>query len=155
MINQAIHTIDLLTVLFGKPKKLWATKSNHHLKGIIDTEDSCEGLIEFENGKRGNFYATTSFTGGDKTILYVRTANHKIELSYPALIVDGKALDIDFEHSYIGKECYGTGHPLLIAKFYNALSLGEPSPVPLSSAQYAVKIIIAAYESCDEEILIN
>ncbi len=154
MINQAIHTIDLLTLFLGKPKKLWATKSNHHLKGIIDCEDSCEGLIEFENGKRGNFYATTSFAGGDKTILYIKTQNHKIELSYPALIVDGKVLDVDFNHSFIGKECYGTGHPFLIKKFYDALANGEPSPVPLSSAQYAVRILLAAYRSNDEEAYI-
>ena len=154
MINQAIHTIDLLTLFLGIPKKLWATKSNHHLKSVIDCEDSCEGMIEFESGKRANFYATTSFSGPDKTIVYVKTKNHKIEYSHPTILVDDKPIHLEAGNVYIGKECYGTGHPYLIAAFYKAIEEGAPSPIPLTSAQYAVRILLAAYESNDKETLI-
>ncbi len=151
MINQAIHTIDLLCQILGVPKKLWATKANHHLKGIIEVEDTCEGLIEFESGVKGNFYATTSFHGKDSTVVYIVTKNHKIELALPRLIVDNQEIPIKDELSFVGKECYGNGHYMLIDKFYKALQTGVPMPVSLESAQYAVRILLAAYKSNDQE----
>lgn len=154
MINQAIHTIDMLCQILGTPKKLWATKANHHLKGVIEVEDTCEGLVEFENGKRANFYATTSFHGRDNTSVVVITKNHRIEISPPRLSVDFEWIDLNASTNYIGKECYGAGHPILINRFYEALRDGEPTPVSLESAMHAVKILLAAYKSGDEETLI-
>ena len=80
MINQAIHTIDLLCYFLGIPKKICATKANHTLKGVIDVEDSCEGVIEFEGGKRGNFYATNAFKKYDAQTVFVLTEKHRIEI---------------------------------------------------------------------------
>ena len=156
MINQAIHTLDLLCEFLGRPEKVCATKANHHLKGVIDVEDSCEGLIGFAGGAYGNFYATTAFKGGDISSLFIRTKNHKIEIKPPYLYVDGKlATELDYAPiRYVGKECYGGGHNTLIALFYDALASGKEMPVSLESAQYALRILLAAYESHDEEVTI-
>ena len=152
MINQAIHTIDLLCQFLGKPSRLWATKANHHLKGIIKVEDTCEGLIEFENGKRANFYTTTAFPGGNITSVFLKTKNHKIEIKSPYLYLDGKLIaEPDKDLKYISKECYGNGHFDMISMFYDALRNGKEMPVSLESAQYAVRVLLAAYKSCDEE----
>ena len=153
MINQAIHTIDLLCYFLGIPQKICATKANHHLKGVIDVEDSCEGLITFESGKTGNFYATTSFHGYDTTTVFIATKNHKIEIRSPYLYVDGQIVeDTNQTYSYVGKECYGNGHKYLIGEFYNALRDNKEVPVTLESAQYALRILLAAYNSYDNEI---
>ena len=151
MINQAIHTIDLLCQLLGTPKKLWATKANHHLKDIIEVEDTCEGVIEFDSGLRGNFYATTSFHGWDATSVYIVTNKRKIEIRHPDIFVDGVKLNIESKNDVIGKACYGSGHQILISKFYNALSCDDEMPVTLQSAQYAIRILLAAYKSNDNE----
>ena len=151
MINQAIHTIDLLCQILGTPKKIWATKANHHLKGIIEVEDTCEGMIEFDTGLRGNFYATTSFHGKDSTTVYIVTKKHKIEIALPHLRVDDEEIEFDQELQFVGKECYGNGHYKLIEKFYKALEDGSEMPVTLESAQYAVRILLAAYKSNDNE----
>ena len=153
MINQAIHTIDLLCYFLGKPQKLVATKANHHLKGVIEVEDSCEGLISFDSGLSGNFYATTSFHGYDCTTIFVATKNHKIEINSPYLYVDGQIVeDTNQSYTYVGKECYGNGHKYLINAFYDALLNDTDVPVSLESAQYALRILLAAYESNDQEI---
>ena len=52
----------------------------------------------------------------------------------------------------IGKPCYGSGHFILIKAFYNALRTGAPTPVSLESAQWAIRILLAAYKSNDEEV---
>ncbi len=154
MINQAIHTIDLLTMLLGKPKSVCATTANHHLKGVIEVEDTCEGIITFESGKKANFYATTSAVEYDDTSVVIRTENHKIVLDLPNVTVDGVMTSYENDKHYIGKRCYGNGHVQLIARFYNALENSEPMPVSAESAQYALKILLAAYKSCDKEIII-
>lgn len=153
MINQAIHTLDLLCFFLGKPQKVCATTANHHLKGVIDVEDSCEGVILFEHGKQANFYATTAFKGYNATSLFLLTKNHKIEIRDSKLYVDGQHRKEGNDHeNFVSKACYGNGHFTMIAKFYEALDNGGEMPVTAESASYALKILLAAYRSDDEFI---
>lgn len=154
MINQAIHTIDLLCQFMGKPESVIATKSNHHLKGIIEVEDTCEGMIRFESGKTANFFATNAFHGTSTTTVFILTKNHRIELRDNKLFVDGEAVSEATTETFVGKAVYGNGHKYLIAKFYEALENNLQMPVTLESAQYALKILLSAYKSADQEIII-
>ena len=156
MINQAIHTVDLLCEFLGTPRSVIATKANHHLKNVIEVEDTCEGIIFFDEGKRGNFYMTTSFEGRDSTTLYLVTAHHTIQIQNSNIYVDGeKVEDPALVKDFFGKECYGNGHMYLIEKFYHALRDGEQMPVALENAHYALRVLLAAYESNDCEVKIN
>ena len=153
MINQAIHTIDMLCQFLGKPVSVCATTANHYLKGIIEVEDSCEGVIRFENGKQGNFYATTSCALSDDTTVYLKTKNHVVEMRMQRLYIDGKPVELIDEHTnYRSKACYGNSHGRVIEKFYSALLHGYDMPVTLESASQALKILLAAYKSGDTEI---
>ena len=154
MINQAIHSLDLLSLFLGKPERIVATTANHHLKGVIDVEDSCEGMIEFDSGKSANFYATTSALYGDDTQICIKTRNHRILLNFPNITVDGKTISYEDENHYVGKICYGNGHAVVIAMFYDALRCNKPMPVSLESAQYSIRTILAAYKSHDKETII-
>ena len=156
MINQAIHTIDLLCYYLGVPKTVIATKANHHLKGIIEVEDSCEGMISFDDGKFANFYTTTAFAGRDTTIVCLVTKNkRKIQIQDSKLYLNGNMIeDPSLIQDFYGKECYGNGHMYLIAKYYNALKDGLDMPVTLESASYALRILLAAYKSGDQETII-
>lgn len=42
MINQSVHTLDLLAYFLGTPLAVEAGIQNHHLKGIIEVEDTME-----------------------------------------------------------------------------------------------------------------
>lgn len=154
MINQAIHSLDLITQFMGKPVSVCATTSNHHLKGVIEVEDSCEGVIEFESGRSANFYATTSANTRDYTAITVMTKNHVLRIEPPELFVDGEHFPFDDEIAKIGKFCYGCGHFKIIPKFYDAIVSGEEMPVTTESAQYAVRILLAAYKSNDQKTII-
>lgn len=152
LINQAIHTLDLLVHFLGKPEYLYATTANHHLKDTIEVEDSSEGMIVFESGKKASYFATTAFTAASKTNLFVRTKSHSIEISDAQIYVDGvQQTPESTGDAQIGKDCYGKGHYTLISEFYEALLTDAPMPVPLESAQWAVRILLAAYRSHDEK----
>ena len=153
MINQAIHTIDLLCEFLGKPISVSATKANHHLKGIIEVEDTCEGMVCFESGARASFFATTAFNGYNSTEVFLLTKNHKIEIRNNRLYVDGEHIDEGRDHeNYVTKACYGNSHAVLIEQFYSALMRGEKMPVTLESASQALRILLAAYKSDGKEI---
>ncbi len=153
MINQAIHTIDLLCEFLGRPIAVTATASNHKHKGIIEVEDTCEGLIEFEGGKQGNFFATTASIGSEYTMIRIRTPKRIISLMPPSVYINNHRIeDPSLVEDYVGKECYGNGHKYLIKKFYKALKGGTEMPVPLAHSQYALKILLGAYKSQDERV---
>ena len=155
MINQAIHTLDLLCEFLGKPVSLRASCQNHHLDGIVEVEDMCEGLVHFENGAQCVFYTTTAFSGGNVTTLYLKSKNRTVMLHNEKLFVDGVKVDAPQDSlPFYGKKCYGKGHPEIIGQFYDALSEGLPMPVDTESAQYALKLLLTAYKSQGKEIII-
>ena len=59
LINQSIHTLDLLVQFLGKPTHAEATMSNHHLGGVIEVEDTMEAYLRFGEAT-ALFYATTA-----------------------------------------------------------------------------------------------
>ena len=154
MINQAIHSIDHLISLLGKPVAVTATKANHKHKGIIEVEDTCEGMVEFENGLVGNFFATNAFRGTSRTSIFIKTNKRELEIRNSKLYIDDKLVEDTDGAGYLGKEVYGDGHLTLIKKFYEAIESGEEMPITLESAQWALRLLLAAYESNDERTLI-
>ncbi len=153
LINQAIHSLDLLTLFLGKPKQIYATTANHHLKSVIEVEDTAEGMIVFEGGKKAVFYATTAFFGKDTSNLFIKTKNHDIEIRNSDIFIDNIKQNLDGDSNpQLGKDCYGKGHYGIIKSFYNALASGGDVPVSLESAQWAMRTVLAAYSSSDEKI---
>lgn len=147
MINQAIHTLDLLCFFLGIPKKVQSICSNMRHRDSIEVEDSCESIIDFDGGRVANVFATTCYSGHDSTTLRIETKNHVIEIRDADLYLDGEHIQIEKPDAYIGKKCYGSSHLILIEKFYRAISEGDRMPVTLTEAQNAVRIILAAYDS--------
>lgn len=47
LINQALHTLDLMNMLGGGVKAVTAHCSNDHLRGIIEVEDTVSVFAEF------------------------------------------------------------------------------------------------------------
>lgn len=147
MINQAIHTLDLLCIFLGIPKNVQALSSKLRQTSVIEVEDCCECIINFDNGTQAVVFATTDFCGADTTTIHLETENHTIEIHDQHIYLDGKLIDTPKPENYVGKKCYGSGHAPLIASFYKSLEDGTSSPIPPTDAQHAVRIILGAYKS--------
>ena len=61
MINQAIHSLDVLQWLCGMPQTVKAEVANHSLKGVIEVEDTAYGVFGLKNG--GNFIINATNAG--------------------------------------------------------------------------------------------
>jgi predicted dehydrogenase len=85
LINQAIHTIDLMLWLGGTPRSVAGAVSTDGLYDTIEVEDTAHFAVRFEDGKRGIFYATN---------LHVHDAPVELEMTMEkgALLIRGETL---------------------------------------------------------------
>ena len=156
VINQAIHTLDLLLWYCGRPTAVWASIANRHLPGKIEVEDSCDALLSFESGIRGHFSATTAYVTDSPNFVEVLCRDHRLHLYGSELYDNGERIPLqEATVTRCGKSCYGDGHTLLITAFYEALRTGGELPVTLESALYSVRTFSGFYLSNNQKIEIN
>lgn len=170
MINQAIHTLDLLLLLAGRPIRVEGTIANRHLREEIEVEDTAEMHIELGSGARAVFYATTAYGADAPVFLELDCTSSRLRLEGDAIqLLDRngqpqaqKTLDelLAASPAFVplpepaaaaaqnGKACWGLGHQRLISAFYASLEPGQaPFPIGLSSASLALKTLLALYQS--------
>lgn len=150
LINQAIHTLDLLQWLLGMPKELSAYCANLSLQGIIDVEDTasvyCFGERDF------SILATNAGRGGFPVEVEFRTEDKRILMRDNVLIVNGVAKDYTSAIPKYGKDCYGMGHWPLFEDFYDCVKTGKKFPIDGKEGAKAVKLVLTAYESKGEKL---
>ena len=153
MINQAIHTLDLMLRYMGKPLSLSATTANHHLKGVIEVEDTCELFLRFENGGIGNFYATNSYVSNASIIMELTFPGHAVSFIGDKVYDNGEPVALAVNNAQtVGKSYWGKSHEILISRFYSAVEKDEPTPVSLSSGALSLSVLLAAYRSHGETV---
>ena len=48
IINQSFHMVDTLSYLFGEPSKVYSFLKNFKFKDIIETEDTCVSIMDYD-----------------------------------------------------------------------------------------------------------
>ncbi len=80
MINQAIHTLDLLLWLSGRPVRIKGQYSQRRHDLQIEVEDTAECLIELDNGAKISFYATNAYMTDAPPLLEILTDHYRLKL---------------------------------------------------------------------------
>lgn len=149
LVNQSIHTLDLLLLFLGKPVRVEATASNHHLQGLIEVEDTLEAWMEFEGGARGCFYATNAYSEDAPVILEISFEKGRVTLTGDMALVwhDGQVAQHTFDPiPGMGKSYWGGGHLEAIRNFYQALENDEPVPLGLQEVEDTFETMLTIYE---------
>lgn len=153
LINQAIHTMDLLVYLLGTPQNAEAGISNHHLKGVIEVEDTMEAYWKVGDAPV-LFYATTAY-GTDAPVLMDISFEH-VQLRMEdnritCLWSNGQREEITFAQGDAkGKLYWGSGHETCIRDFYKSLQTGTPVPIGIKEITDTVSLMLAVYRSARE-----
>lgn len=155
LINQAVHTLDLLTEFMGKPVGVEAEMKNHHLKDVIEVEDTVEAYITYQtkNGERhGNFYATTSYCKDSTPIIEVVCQQMTLRIEDPELTIiypDGTIERPDFgnEEEAFGRKYWGNGHKRAIQEFYELIEHGKSCKIELENTDLSNRLMFAIYEA--------
>ncbi len=126
LINQSVHTLDLLLRYLGVPKKVSASAQNYHLADVIEVEDTIDAWMEFEGGERANFYATTTYANDAPVILELTFEKGRVMLVDEIVQVyengtEPEFIKCDLPKDGIGKSYWGKGHLACIEDYYKCL----------------------------------
>ncbi len=154
LINQSIHTLDLLTQFLGRPDWTEAKISNHHLKGVIQVEDTMEAYGDFQ-GIPALFYATTAYCSNSPVLVELSCEKGVLrmeETRVECILNDGSWEEKDFaRRETLGKDYWGSSHGRCIEDFYNRLRKGEKPPIPPSSVKDTAEWMLCIYSSAREK----
>lgn len=152
LINQALHTLDLVQYFCGEPEYVTASADNLSLKGVIEVEDTISAV--FDGPSPFTFFATNASARDLPVEINIRLKSGESITWFPdAVIVGGQYRE--FPKKVIqtsGKSCYGNGHYYLFNDFYNCLTEGKPFSIDGQEGAKVVRMILSSYESKGEKI---
>ena len=156
MINQALHTLDLLQWLCGMPCEAIATVANHTLKDKIEVEDTAFGLFRVNDTTNFIINATNaSHYSMPVHVSIATTEGETLEFSGRHLLICGSYVKTDDKKPEFGKSVYGNGHCRLIEDFYDCLATGRAFPIDYYEARKVIELILAMYKSNGEKVTIG
>jgi predicted dehydrogenase len=154
LINQAIHTIDLLLWIMGQPKYLWAQIDTFAHE--IEVEDLAVAVVRFDNGALGVIQGSTAIYPGLPTRLEI----HGTE---GTAIIEGETLkrwsvvgeeEIMAEGTKAGLKSWSrpealpaTNHASLIKDFAQAILEDKEPYVNGAEGRKSLELIRAIYKS--------
>lgn len=150
LINQAIHTLDLLTCFFGKADQVEASLQNHHLKGLIEVEDTIEAYLTFPSGSVC-FYATNAYVEDAPVYLELVCEKGKIKMEGESLEITGKngeriRYDFAAQEPWEGKKYWGSSHKRCIQDFYDSIEQGRAYRNNLESTENTFLLTMKLYD---------
>jgi predicted dehydrogenase len=152
MINQAIHTIDLMQYFAGSPVVSVRGTIAQLLDYGIEVEDTAAGRIAFENGAVGLFSASVANYTDENVELSLRCEGGEFLLRDRKLFRlqggEHELLAAD-DVEYAGKAVYGNSHVKLIDTFYRAVEAGGGWYIHPTEGLPSIRIIDAIRESAE------
>lgn len=157
LINQAIHTVDLLRWIMGPVESAFAMKSALRYPHI-EAEDTLVGTVKFQNGALGMIQATTSAKPGFKRRL-------EISGERGTVILDGDAISvwaIDGEDSSLGEAEQLTdgsanpaaisneGHRRQIEDMMQAVLENRAPMIDGHEGRKSLELVVALYAAANE-----
>lgn len=154
LMNQAIHSIDLLQWLMGPVSDV--TGRTAIVAHDIETEDVGLALLGFRNGAVGVIEGTTAaYPGfperielhGEKGSVILNEGKNQLEwyLHGEKPTVEGTPVEEGYAHDPASISSYG--HAAQFRDFYNAVQQGRSAAVDGSEGRKALEIIDAIYRS--------
>ena len=151
LINQAIHTLDLMVRFLGPARSAQAVQANFHLPGVIQVEDTLAAYIRFAEAT-GVFYATTAHAVDAPILLELACQQGTLRIEGEEVTItgpDGSKERRDFaqENAAAGKAYWGSSHGRCIQAFYQSLETGGPFLNDIAGVRDTVELMLDIYQS--------
>ncbi len=150
MINQSVHTLDLLYFLCGPVSEVKASVTQL-LDYDIEVEDTVTARLTFENGARGLFLATNANYKNESVQISVQLEKGEFAILENVLYhitSDGNKKRLVEDAKMPGsKFYYGASHGKLIGKFYDAIEKNSQEYLHVRDALMSIQLIDAIQES--------
>lgn len=148
LMNQAIHTLDLLQWLVGEVHSVWGGAATRVLGDVIEVEDTADLVLDHGSGVRSVFYATLANGTNAPVTLDITTEHAQLSLRGDLTVsYDDGRTEVVRERTAesAGRSYWGVSHQLLIADFYARLHEPEPFWISPAEALKSLRIIKDVY----------
>ena len=153
IINQAIHTLDLMRWLSGRDVAQVSASIAHRGTTAVEVEDTAEGLVRFAGGLQGLFYLTINYSADAHTLLELDCERGLARLEGAGGILrfgDGRTEQADEDGidaaRFGGKDYWGCSHYRQIEAFYRD-ETGAEAARTCAEALKTQAMICGIYES--------
>ena len=153
VIDQAIHSIDLVRYLVGQPVRRVIGHIDRRILTQIEVEDVADAMIQFEDGVVYSFYACNYYTHNAPIRVEVEGENGRMLLvgDTVTLTLNGKEEVIRPVVSSSGQFGYwGNCHQQQIQSFYHSVREGTPIDVTPEDATETLRVVLSIYQSSRE-----
>lgn len=151
LINQTIHTLDLLQWFGGDICSVQGSVSTDVLDGVIEVEDTAHACITFRNNVRALFYGSNAYLVNSPVELEIVFEQGTQLLRRDSLYLwkDGREtlLSEPGQTGVQGKSYWGTGHQRLIHDFYDHIRDGRSFWINGVEGLKALELIDGIYNS--------
>lgn len=157
MINQSIHTLDLMQWIGGEIKSIQGSLSQLLDYGI-EVEDTASARLEFMDGFSGLFYATNANPYNSSVELEVVLEKARLVIRDNILYrwdEEGQHILVEDEKVQGTKFYYGASHKNLIQTFYKELESDVGDYIPMSQGLQSMQMIDAIRRSSETGKIIN
>ena len=157
LINQAIHTLDLMQWFGGGVRAIKGVVDSHFLGEVTENEDTAMASLILANGARGLFYASNCHSTDSPLLLEIHCENGLLQLHHNALwLISGEnktLLVSDHSPAGHGKSYWGDSHRQAINNFTHSVrsfqnrNLEDDNYTSLDEADISLKMVEAIYRS--------
>lgn len=148
LVNQAIHTLDLLEWLIGEVTGIRGQVGRYALDGVVDVEDTAAAVLDHAGGARSVFFATVANAVDAPVTIEIVTAAAVLLIRGDLTVTyaDGRTEVVaEPAASGGGRSYWGASHELLIADFYRTLDDPEPFWISPAEGARALRLIDRLY----------
>lgn len=155
LINQAIHSLDILRWIGGEISGMRSAGMNMTLSGVIEVEDTALLFLDFASGGRGILFATNGYVEdapvdyeflceGAKLRVHDALCIMENGSTFPTratILAQDPGPAADSRHAY-----WGNWHGSLIADFYECIRKGKAFPLDAESGLGIMKLLDRFYK---------
>lgn len=148
LINQAIHTLDLVQWLLGDVTHVSGHASTRLYGDVIEVEDTAEMLLTHDNGARSLVYGSlANVVHAPVTIdVVAERGSLSIRGDLTVTYADGRVEVVPERRATSeGRSYWGVSHEVLIGDFYRRLSDDEPFWISPREALKPLRILSEVY----------
>lgn len=149
LMNQAIHTLDLVQWFGGAVTDVQGHASTRALGDVIEVEDTAEVALVHAGGARSVVYATLAHSTNLPVTIDVELERGSLSIRGALTVTraDGSTEVVEERAAAEGARSYwGVSHELLIADFYRGLEAGIPFWIDGREALTSLEIIQTVYD---------
>jgi len=159
LINQAIHTVDLLSVFLGRPVTVDGRAERRRLTNI-EVEDHASARVDYGGGVEAEILVRNVEAGGWRAELTLTGTRGRVVLDGSEAVKCVDSGDDELrgalqraqesrqpEQDVPGKPCYSDMHKPVFADFVSAMTSGGRPRVSIADAAIANELVLAVYHS--------